>query len=71
MKVSDIIICIMKIMWRDFKKIRSSRFRNIQKALKVQILNEVALRQVVRKRVSFQDRRNENTPKFPGIEIWY
>ena len=29
MKVSDIIIYIMKIMWRDVKKIRSSRFRDI------------------------------------------
>ena len=38
-------------------------------ALKVQTLNEVALRQVVRKRVSFQDRKNENTPKFPSIKI--
>ena len=37
--------------------------------MKVQILNEVALRQVVRKRVSFQDRKNENTPKLPSIEI--
>ena len=51
-------------MWRDFKKIRSRRFRDIQKSAKVQILNEVALRQVVRKRVSFQVRKNENTPKF-------
>ena len=34
-----------------------------KKALKVQILNEVALVQVVRKRVSFQDRKNENTTK--------
>ena len=40
-----------------------------EKALKVQILNEVALIQVVRKRVSFQDRKNENTPKFPSIKI--
>ena len=31
MKVLDIIIYIMKIMWTDFKKIRSSRFRDIQK----------------------------------------
>ena len=31
MKVSDIFVYIMKIMWRDFKKIRSSRFRDIQK----------------------------------------
>ena len=30
--------------------------------LKVQILNAVVLIQVVRKRVSFQDRKNENTP---------
>ena len=35
-----------------------------KKALKVQILNEVALKQVVRKRVSFQDRKNERTTKF-------
>ena len=39
--------------------------------MKVQILNEVPLRQVVRKRVSFQDRKNENTPKLPSIEIWH
>ena len=40
-----------------------------KKALKVQILSEVALVQVVRKRVSFQDRENENTPKFRCTEI--
>ena len=40
-----------------------------KKALKVQILSEVALVQVVRKRVSFQDRENENTPEFPCTEI--
>ena len=34
MKVSDISIYIMKIMWRDFKKIRSSCFRDIQKSAK-------------------------------------
>ena len=34
MKVSDIILYIMKIMWRDFKKIRSRRFRDIQKSAK-------------------------------------
>ena len=34
MKVSDIIIYIMEIMWRDLKKIRSSRFRDIQKSAK-------------------------------------
>ena len=36
-----------------------------KKALKVQILNEVELIQVVRKRLSLQDPKNENTPKFP------
>ena len=40
-----------------------------KKALKVQILSEVALVQVVRKWVSFQDFEKENTPKFPSTEI--
>ena len=62
MKVSDIIIYIMKIMCVS---------EIYKKALKVQILSEVALVQVVRKRVSFQDRENENTPKFPNTEILY
>ena len=54
MKVSDIIIYIMKIMWRDFlKKIVRVVSAIYKKALKDQILNEIALRQVVRKRVSF------------------
>ena len=74
MKVSDIIIYIVKIMWRDLKK--KKKFVQIvsgiyKKAQKVQILNEVALIQVVRNRVSFQDRKNENKPKFPSIKIWY
>ena len=71
MKVSDIFIYIMKIMWRDFKKFVRVVSEIYKIALKVQILNEVARRQVVRKRVSFEDRKNENTPKFPSIEIWY
>ena len=71
MKVSDIFIYIMKIMWRDLEKIRSSRFGDIQESAKVQILTEVALIQVVRKRVRFQDRMNESTPKFPSIKILY
>ena len=61
MKVSDIIIYIMKIKWIDFIKIRSSRFRDIQKALKVQILNEVAVIQVVRKRVSLRSQERKYT----------
>ena len=50
-------------------QIRSSGFGDIQKSAKSPNLNEVALRQVARKRVSFQDRKNENTAKFPSIEI--
>ena len=57
-------------MWRDFKKLVRVVLEIYKKALKVHILNEVALVQVVRKRVSFQDRKNESTPKFPNIEIW-
>ena len=37
MKVSDIITYIMKAMGFDFKKIRSSSFRDKQKNLKVKI----------------------------------
>ena len=40
-----------------------------KKALKVKIWNKVAFRQVVRKQVGLQDRKDENTPNFPGIEI--
>ena len=59
-------------MWRDFfKKFVWVVSEIYKKGLKVQILNEVALIQLVRKRVSFQDRKNENTSKFPSIEIWY
>ena len=60
----------MKIMWRDFKKIRSSRFGDIQESAKSPN-HEVALIQVVRKRVRFQDHMNESTPKFPSIKIGY
>ena len=52
MKVSDLIICIMKItkFKKKFVRVVSEIYK---KALKVQILNEVALIHVVRKRVSF------------------
>ena len=69
MKVSDIITYIMKTMGFDFKKIRSSGFRDKHKNLKVRIQNKVALRLVVRKQVGLQERNNENTPNFPSIEI--
>ena len=49
MKVSDILIYIMKIMLKKFVRVVSEIYK---KALEVQILNEVALTQVV-KRVSF------------------
>ena len=44
-------------------------YQPVKNLLKVQILNEVALRRVVKKRVRFQDRKKENTPKFPSNEI--
>ena len=70
MKVSDIITYIMKIMGFDLKKkfVRVVSEIN-KKTLKVKIQNKVALRQVVRKQVSLQDRKNENTPNFPSTEI--
>ena len=34
MEVSDFLIYIMKIMWRDLKKICSSRLRDAQKSAK-------------------------------------
>ena len=61
MKVSDIITFIMKIMG-----FRSAMYK---RALKVKISNKVALRQVLRKQVGFQNRKNKNTPNFPSIEI--
>ena len=70
MKVSEFSVYIMKIMWRDFNKLVRVVLEIYKKALKVHILNDVALVQVVRKPVSFQDRKNESTPKFPNIEIW-
>ena len=70
MKVSDICVYIMKIMWRDFKKFVRVVLEIYKKALKVHIMNKVSPVQVVRKRVSFQDSKSESTPKFPNIEIW-
>ena len=58
MKVSDLIIYIMNIMWRDFKKIRSSRFRDVQKSDKSPNFEWSC---------TYKDRKNENTPKFPSI----
>ena len=64
-----------KLQWLLCKEILKKFVRVVseiyRKALKVQILNEVTLIQVVRKRVRFQDRMNESTPKFPSIKIWY
>ena len=62
MKVSDLIIYIMKIIWRDLRKIRSSRFRDIQKSPKSPNFEWGCTYTG-----SFQDRKNENAPKFPDI----
>ena len=71
MKVSDIIIYIMKILWRDLQKIRLSRFRDIQKSAKSPNFERSCTYTGGEKKVGFQDRKNENTPKFPSVEIWY
>ena len=55
----------MKRFKKKFVRVVSEIFK---KALKVQILSEVALAQMVRKRVSFKDRENENTPNTPKYD---
>ena len=55
----------MKRFLKKFGRVVSEIYK---KVLKVQILTEVALVQVVRKRVSFKDRKNESTPKFPSVK---
>ena len=52
-----------------FTKIVRAVSEIYKKTLRVQTLNEVALIQVVRKLVYFQDLENENSPKFPSIKI--
>ena len=60
------------LQWRLCEEILKKFVRVLseiyKKALKLQILNEVAFLQVVRKRVGFQDRKNENIPKFPSTK---
>ena len=57
---------MLSVILKKFVRVVSEIYK---KALEVQILNEVALIKVVRKRVSFQDRKNENNPKFRSIEV--
>ena len=65
MKVSDIFyIHYDDYVKRFLKKFVPAVSEIYKKALKVQILNEVALIQVVRKRVSLHDRKNESTSKY-------
>ena len=75
MKVSDIFIYIMKIVWRDFKKIRWSRFGDIQESAKSPNSEWSCTYTGGEKtglvRVNFQDPKNERAPKFPSIKIWY
>ena len=66
MKVQTLLYRLCEENFTKFVRVVSEIHK---KALKVQILNEVALIQVVRKRVSFQDGKNGSTPKFPGIKI--
>ena len=57
---------IMDVILTKFVRVVSEIYK---KALKVKILNKAAVRQVVTKQVGLQDRKNENTPNFPCIEI--
>ena len=66
MKVQTLLYRLCEEIFTKFVRVVSEIYK---KALKVQILNEVGLIHVVRKRVSFQDRKNGSTPKFPGIKI--
>ena len=68
MKVSDtfILLRLCEEILKKFVRVVSEIYK---KALKVQILNEVALIQVVRKQISFQVRKNESTPEFLSIKI--
>ena len=59
----------MYVMWAFGFAFLSSRFRDIQKSAKSQIYGKVAFRQEVKEQISFQDRKKENTPIFPSIEI--
>ena len=64
-KVSDIVI------YRTSKKLCDEVYIEFCRAvleITLNILSKVALRRMARKQVSFQDRKKENTPKFPSIE---
>ena len=61
-KVSDIVI------YRTSKKLCDEVYKEFCRAMILNILSKVALRRMARKQVSFQDRKKENTPKFPSIE---
>ena len=61
-------------MWRDFsfEKFVRGVSEIYRKALKSKFWMKLHLIiQGVRKQVSFEDRKNEDTPKFPCIKIWY
>ena len=66
------------IHYEDFvKRFSKNSFQSFQRYTKKKpkspILNEVALidRWWENGLISFQDRKNENTPKFPSIKVWY
>ena len=64
MKDSDIIIYIMKILWRGLEIYR--------KAVELEVKFRIKLHlQEVRKHVGFTDHKKENTLKFPRSKIWY
>ena len=58
-------------MWRDLKKKNVRVVSEIQNSAKSPDFEWSCTNTGGEKRVSFQDRKNKNTPKFPSIEIWY
>ena len=69
MKVSDIITYIMKIMVFDFKKIRSSSFRDKQKSAESQDLEQSCAQTGGERAGWFTRWQERNTPNFPSIDI--
>ena len=62
MKVSYVLLCIIKIMWRELKKNCLSRFRDMQKRAKSPNFEWSCTYTVGEKTGWFQDCMNENTP---------
>ena len=59
------------VIFTCVNKIEAMYGRDIQKSAKSPNFEWSCTYTGGEKRVSFWERKKENTPKFPGIEIWY